>query len=511
MKPVSRLDGPATGALVARSFLIDYRRNGVNLLLLILVPIVFVVVAAGPMGDAARLLGGPGIAVETATAGWAAAFLAGVAMYFQVRASRATDRRLVQAGLRPRTLVSARLATGLALAVLASVAALTALQLRTGIAEPGRVVIGTLMFAVIYLGLGAAIGAISGNPVNGTVIILFIWIIDVFFGPALSAPDRLSTRWLPTHFVTLWMVDLPSRHGGAPGDLGWALIWTTAAVVAGALILTTTTGARRVRNERRRPGARIDQFLAGARFGLRDYRRNPVLLALLIIVPVVFIWLSKAITPGQATTMIVPEHGRPTLHTFWLPDVHAGTMTPIAVASLATLTGLFVILDARTGDHRLTLAGFKPSALLLARMTVIATSVVLTTTLSLGVTATVFEARQWPLFIAANLLLGITYALLGVCIGPIFGRISGVFIAFLIPFIDLGIGQSPMLRDQPPTWATGMPGYGAYRVLIDAGLTPDFDTLGPLLLALAWIVTLAVAAARLLHATTARVQARARA
>ncbi|MGP3948971.1 hypothetical protein [Streptomyces sp. 7N604] len=44
-----------------------------NLLVLILVPVVFVVVAAEPMADAAELLGGPGgPAVQTATAGWAA-------------------------------------------------------------------------------------------------------------------------------------------------------------------------------------------------------------------------------------------------------------------------------------------------------------------------------------------------------------------------------------------------------------------------------------------------------
>jgi hypothetical protein len=32
----------------------------------------------------------------------------------------------------------------------------------------------------------------------------------------------------------------------------------------------------------------------------------------------------------------------------------------VAVASLATLTGLFVVLDARTGDQRLALAGLRP-------------------------------------------------------------------------------------------------------------------------------------------------------
>jgi len=83
------------------------------------------------------------------------------------------------------------------------------------------------MFAVIYLAVGAVVGSLIRNPVNGTVIVLFVWILDVFFGPAMGAVDGLATRRLPTRFVTLWMVDLPSWHGGRPGDLGWALIWTS--------------------------------------------------------------------------------------------------------------------------------------------------------------------------------------------------------------------------------------------------------------------------------------------
>jgi len=38
--------------------------------------------------------------------------------------------------------------------------------------------------------------------------------------------------------------------------------------------------------------------------------------------------------------------------------------------------------------------------------------------------------------------------LLGVLLGPVFGKVSGVFIAFLNPFADIGIGQSPMLRGE---------------------------------------------------------------
>ncbi|WP_020660432.1 hypothetical protein [Amycolatopsis benzoatilytica] len=128
----------------------------------------------------------------------------------------------------------------------------------------------------------------------------------------------------------------------------------------------------------------------------------------------------------------------------------------------------------------------------------------LTTAASLAVTAMVFDARQWGVFIAANLLLAATYALLGVCLGPIFGQVGGVFIAFLVPFLDLGIGQSPMLRAEPPAWAQALPGYGAYRVLLDGGLTDHFDETGPLLLGLAWLVVLGVLATVLFRRTSSR-------
>jgi hypothetical protein len=78
-------------------------------------------------------------------------------------------------------------------------------------------------------------------------------------------------------------------------------------------------------------------------------------------------------------------------------------------------------------------------------------------------------------------------------LGPIFGRVSGVFMAFLLPFIDLGLGQSPMLGGDPADWALWMPGYGGMRVLIDGGLTAGFDE-GPILaLAVGWIAVLSFA------------------
>ena len=484
-----------TGSLLVRRFLADYVRNPVNLIMLAVVPTVFVIAAAGSLADAARLLGGPGApAVATATAGWAAGFLSALAMYFQVNSARAADRRLVSAGLPPARLVAGRLLTGIALAVLTAAVALAALAARAGVDAWLRAALGTAMFALVYLAIGAVVGALVRNPVNGTVLILFVWILDVFLGPAMGSADRLATRWLPTHFVTLWMVDLPSRHGGRLSDLGWALVWTTAAVLVCWTVLDRSTRVAR-RRRVHRAGSVPVQLAGGVRAGLRDYRRNPVLWALLGVVPVVFILLARAVTPQQRTTLPLLEGGETVPLTFDLPDIHAGTMAPIAVGALAALAGLFVVLDTRGGDQRLRRAGFRGGALLTARMVVIGVAVLLVAGVSVAVAAGVFQARQWAVYAGANLLVGLTYALVGVVIGPVFGRVAGVFIAFLLPFLDLGIGQSPMLRPEPPAWARFTPGYGAGRVLLDGGLTASFDTAGSLLIALAWLAGLAVLAA----------------
>lgn len=485
-----------TTALFVRRFLADYARNGVNLLMLMLVPVVFVAVAAPSLADAAELFGGAGgPAVETATAGWAAAFLAGVAMYFQLSASRETDRRLVIAGLPEGKLVAGRLVTGLLLATLASAAALLTLWLRTGIDDPARVVAGTLMFAVIYVAIGAVVATMARNPVNGTVLILFVWLLDVFMGPAESSvtAEQTITRFLPTHFVTLWMVDLPLRHGGRLSNLSWALVWTAgASIVAFVVVAQTARQSRRRRT--RRVGSASDQLFATTAQGIRDWSRNPVLWLLLVVVPSVFILLADVITPHGSSPIVVNQGGNLVTAIFDPARVHAGTMVPIAIGTLSALAGLFLVLDARSGDRRLVLAGMRTGPLLVARLSVVSLAALLAAAVSIATAALVFDARQWGVYAAANVLVALTYGLVGVILGPLFGRVSGVFIAFIVPFLDLGIGQSPMLRPEPGTWAHLLPGYGANKILIDGGLTGGFDEYGALLIALAWLGGLVVVA-----------------
>ena len=490
------------GPLLVRLFLADYARNPVNLLMLVLVPMTFVAAAAGSIAQLGTLLSGtsaPGTAVQTVTAGWAAAFIAAVAAYFQIRAARAADRRLVLAGLPAGQLAAARAVTGLALAVVASAAAVVTLAARTGIENPVRVLAGTFMFAVIYLAIGALVGALVASPVNGAVLIFFVWIADVMFGPVFGSPARPAGRVFPTHFLTMWMTDLPSHHAGRVGDLGWALIWTLGAALAAWAVLTSASRTASAPS-RGHPGSTRDQLHAAIRAGLTDWGRNRVLWVLLATVPAVFIVLATALAPGSLVRLTLDENGRQVTKVVNLAfgaGIHPAFMAPVAIASLATLAGMFMILDSRGADQRLVLAGQRRGPLLAGRLTLIALAAMLVTGVSLTVAATVADIQQWGGYVAASALLALTYALMGVVLAPLFGRVAGVLIAFLVPFLDLGIAQDPMLHTSPPAWAHFLPGYGGFQMLTHAILTRGSTQDGPLLAALAWLAGVGVAAALL--------------
>jgi hypothetical protein len=91
--------------------------------------------------------------------------------------------------------------------------------------------------------------------------------------------------------------------------------------------------------------------------------------------------------------------------------------------------------------------------------------------------------------------VAVTYAMIGVLLGPVVGRLGGLYLMFLLPFLDVGLAQNVMFSAAPPAWAAWMPAHGAVRVLIDGAFTTTFDETGGLLLAGAWLVGLTTVAA----------------
>lgn len=513
--------------LVARRALVEHARRPLNIVLLLAVPTVLVLVWGGTLADFAKLLGGTANQgqIEAATAGWAAAAVAGLAGFFVVTNAHGADRRLAAAAGRTWPVVAGRLGGSFALAVLAATAGLVALAARTGIRDPSGAVVATFLAAIIYLALGALVGTLVRSEMNGALIVTLAWVFDVFLGPGMGADSLVVTRLFPLHFPTLLLKGQVSGHAGVMGDIGWALAWAVGLSVVTILRLIVTTrpapraiGAgptfdapvvassapatagpaapdrwTRHASGDAPTGARA-RVVAGLVAGVRDYRRNRVLWSLLVIVPAIFIGLAIAVTPDTPGPVALVDGARRFTGILSERRMHAATMVPITAAFLAGIAGLFVVTGAADGDRRLVLAGFRAREVLAGRLGVIAAATVATTTVAVAVSGAWYPPRQWAVFAATNLLIALTYAMIGVLVGPITGRLGGLYLLLLLAFIDVGLGQSIMFGDGPPAWGAYLPARGASRVMIDAAFTSRFDEGAGLLLGLAWLLALVAAA-----------------
>ena len=517
--------------LVARKALLDYARRPLNLALLVAVPVVIVLALSGELAAFSKLLStAKPLHLEAATAAWAAAAVAGLAGFFQAVASRRTDRRLAAAsafGARP--VVGGRLVAAAALALAASAAALAALAMRGGIVDAPRAVTTVLLVAAAYVAIGVLVGTLVRSEMNGALVVSTIWMLDVFVGTGLGGGSSVVFRVFPLHFPTMILTGQVAHHAGPLSNLGWALLWTVgltalavarlsattrparhAALPAGAtarpdaVARTEAPGSPLSRSVRlgtltpfaaRPPRAPATPTGAGVWAAVRQYRRDRVLWALLVAVPVLFIALAAGQTPTTPIPVAVVDGVRQATAILSLRQIHAGEMAAIASALLAGVAGLFVVTGSAGGDRRLVLAGFRPRQVLAGHLAVVAGAAVLTSAVSLTVSAAFFAPRLWPEYAGADLIIALTYATIGVLLGPIVGRLGGLYALLLLSMVDVGYGQTVMFHPLPPSWGAFLPARGASRLMLDGAFTGSFEQYASLALALAWLCALGAVAA----------------
>ncbi len=243
----------------------------------------------------------------------------------------------------------------------------------------------------------------------------------------------------------------------------------------------------------------MSRLTAGLRYGFHDYRRNVAMWVLLLLLPVFFITLSIAVTPDMPTPVEVAEDGVAAIRTVSMSDVHGAIMVPITIGFLAGLAGMFVVQGSLEADARLAIAGFKSREILGSRLGVIAVAALGATVVALGVTALDFSPANWVWFSAANLMVAVTYGLVGVMVGALFGRLGGLYLMFLLPFIDIGLAQNVMFSAAAPGWGRFLPGRGAVTVLVDAAFTTNQDHPGAVVLAALWLAGLAALCGLIFH------------
>ena len=213
-----------------------------TLALLIATPALFVAAAAGALSDFADALGGElaGDAAVSLSAGWAAALVAGSLGFFQAASSRGADRRLALAGLGPARVAVSRIGASIVLALVAAAAAFAALLIRGDLAHPAHAAAAILAFALLYLGIGVLVGSLIQAPLEGSLLVAFIFLLDAFAGPGMSGGDP------PVWAVSQKAADvlIAAGIGSASPDGDWARLALVSSAALAAAFLAFVASAR---------------------------------------------------------------------------------------------------------------------------------------------------------------------------------------------------------------------------------------------------------------------------
>lgn len=222
----------------------------------------------------------------------------------------------------------------------------------------------------------------------------------------------------------------------------------------------------------------------------RDQRRRPLVLFLLVAVPAYVILWSVAQTEPAPRTIALP--GGEWVQTT-MKALHGPGMAGLMVAFLAALVGVFVMHSVLQGDRRLVLAGFRPREAVLARLLVMSAATLLAVTVSAAILALVFTPASWAQVIGALALTGLTYGAIGALLGALLDKLPAIYLILFLVMTDLGVVQSPMFHATPVSFAWLLPGYPLDRLLYAGAFGHGFRAVGALLLALVWLIVLALA------------------
>ncbi|MFB6121317.1 MAG: hypothetical protein ABEJ68_09400 [Halobacteriaceae archaeon] len=203
--------------------------------------------------------------------------------------------------------------------------------------------------------------------------------------------------------------------------------------------------------------------------GVREYRRTPVLLALLVFLPVYVVLVFQYAVPNAEATLYLDS-----TVTASMDATIAAFMTPMAGALLAGIAGLFLMGSAADADGRLVLAGYRPHEVILGRLCLLAGVSAVATGAAVAATWLTFEPAQPGWFVAAALLAALVYGMLGVVVGSLLSRLAGVYLLLFGPMVDMFLYQNP-LSTETPAVATVLPGHYPLAVALDAAFTGSAD------------------------------------
>src|SRR5215213_3717521 len=117
----------------------------------------------------------------------------------------------------------------MSLAVVAAAAASTALVVRLDIAHPLHAAIGVLAFGLLYLAIGVLVGSLITAPLEGSLLVVFMFLLDAFAGPGMSGGS--PPPWAVSQKAADVLIAAGTGTGSSAAD------WAAVALVTGAALL----------------------------------------------------------------------------------------------------------------------------------------------------------------------------------------------------------------------------------------------------------------------------------
>ena len=186
----------------------------------------------------------------------AVTMIVGFAVFAAIRRTLAFDKRLVFAGYRQATLITAKT---LAIAIVAAaVAAYTSLVLlafwRPGLAGWVAIAAGFTVIALAYGAFGLLLGVLVRSDLEGFFLIIMGSLMDTFLQNPLGNPlaNKPVLEWFPSFGPTQFAVAGAFGHTALWDYLALGLAWPAAFAAAGLLIFRAQTRTR-THHDRRAP------------------------------------------------------------------------------------------------------------------------------------------------------------------------------------------------------------------------------------------------------------------
>ncbi|EPH42182.1 ABC transporter permease [Streptomyces aurantiacus] len=225
----------------------------------------------------------------------------------------------------------------------------------------------------------------------------------------------------------------------------------------------------------------------GAAFALLEHARNR--LALVLVVGYIPLWLTLEhwfVTPEPARFLL-----RATGRTVTVDGSHL-TMVSGAINTVTLIVGFMMFMTtfkALAFDHRLALAGYPRSCLLVSKVVAMTVASALIAAYATAVVCWYWDPVRPGLLAVGLFTAAVSYGGIGILLGAFLrSDLAGLFVIIMASLLDTML-QNPMSNTEADKDGLQLlPGYGPTQVSVTAGFTSSDTSYGHLLLGPAWFL-----------------------